>query len=168
MTDRPAPATDAGEKDMLCGFMDFHRATLLWKIDGLADEQLRTSLVPSATTLLGMVKHLARVEHQWFTVVFAGEDAGIPLPTVDDDWVIDPDETTQDIVRLYHEACERSRAIVEAASLDDVARWGKLKNRRPDEVYTLRWILIHMIEETARHVGQADILREQIDGVTGE
>ena len=152
---------------MLCGFADFLRATLLWKIEGLDDDQLRTSLVPSATTLLGIVKHLARVEHQWFTIVFAGGDAGIPLPTVDDDWVIEPHESTEDIVRLYREACDGSRAIVEAASLDDQARWGKLQNRR-GRPYTLRWILIHMIEETARHVGQADILREQIDGVTGE
>ena len=153
---------------MASGFLDFLRATLLWKIEGLNDEQLRTSLVPSPTTLLGMAKHLARVEHQWFTVVFAGGDDGIPLPTVDDDWAFEPDETTRSIVELYRRACDRSRAIVAAASMDDEAKWGKLSSHRRDSVYTLRWILIHMIEETARHVGQADILREQLDGTTGE
>ena len=71
-------------------------------------------------------------------------------------------------MQLYRESCDRSRATVEAASLDDSATWGKVKNHRPDEVYTLRWIVVHMIEETARHAGQADILREQIDGTTGE
>lgn len=153
---------------MASGFLDFMRATLLWKIEGLSDAQLRTSLVPSATTLLGMVKHLARVEHQWFTMVFAGGDDGIPLPTIDDDWVIEPDETTESIVALYRRACEGSRAVVDAASMDDIASWGKLSKFRRERTYTLRWILIHMIEETARHVGQADILREQIDGMTGE
>jgi uncharacterized damage-inducible protein DinB len=167
VSDRPAPATDAGEKDMVCGFLDFLRATLLWKIEGLDDGQLRTSLVPSATTLLGLVKHLTRVEHHWFTMVFAGDDAGVPPPTVDDDWVIAPDETTEGLVRAYRDECDRSRTLVEAASLDDVARWGKVTNHW-GEVISLRWILVHMIEETARHVGQADILREQIDGMTGE
>ena len=145
-------------------FLDHHRATLLWKIDGVSDEDLRRPMVPSGTSLLGMVKHLAYVERGWFQRAFLGQEVTVPWTKEDPDadFRIEPDETTQDIIDLYNQECEINRQIVGAASLDDMARYSK----RSD--YSLRWILVHMIEETARHNGHADILREMIDGTTGE
>ena len=162
--DRPEPPYLGDETGTLAGFLDFHRATLLWKIEGLDDEQLRRPMVPSGTSLLGMVKHLAYVERWWFQQVWAGERPGYPW-TDDDpdaDWRIEPEETTEQVLALYQQECDRSREIVAAASsLDDLAH-------HPRRQLSRRWILVHMIEETARHNGQADILREQLDGVTGE
>lgn len=153
---------------MLCGWMDFHRATILLKIDGLDDGALRKSLVPSGTSLVGLVKHLTLAEHYWFTQIFAGEDAGLPRPNSEADWQIGEGESIDEITSLYREQCARSREIVEGASLDEHAKWGSVTNRRgPSSIFTLRWILTHMIEETARHNGHADILREQLDGATG-
>jgi uncharacterized damage-inducible protein DinB len=160
---RTDPPTVGPEKVMLEAFLDYHRATLLQKVSGVSDADLRRQLVPSLTTLLGLVKHLAYVERSWFQIVFAGED--LPVPWTKDD--PDPDfriasgETTEEILALYREQVARSRAITAAASLDDLAR-------SPGRECTLRWIMVHMIEETARHNGHADILRELIDGATGE
>ena len=144
--------------------MDYHRATLLMKIDGVSDTDLRRPMVPSGTTLLGLVKHLAYVERWWFRRVFLDRDVSFPW-TDDDpdaDFRIEDDETTEDIVRLYQGECEENNAVVRDASLDDMAKF------EPRSEFSLRWILTHMIEETARHNGHADILREQIDGSTGE
>ena len=155
---------DADEKTTLTAFLDYHRATLLWKIDGVGDDDLRRPMVPSGTSLLGLVKHLAYVEQGWFQRTFAGEDVTVPW-TDDDpdaDFRSEPDETTAQIVEFYERSCARSREIVAAAPLEQQAA----RARRPET--TLRWIVVHMIEETARHNGHADILREMIDGVTGE
>jgi len=150
---RPEPPSTGGEREMLAGFLDFQRATLLWKLEGLDDEQLRRAMVPSGTSLLGLVKHLAYVERSWFQGVWDGQEVSLPY------------ETTEDVLALYDGECDRSRAIVAAASsLDDIAE----HPRRQGWKMSRRWILIHMIEETARHVGHADILREQLDGATGE
>jgi uncharacterized damage-inducible protein DinB len=162
--DRPEPPYLGDETGTLAGFLDFHRATLLWKIEGLDDEQLRRPMVPSGTSLLGMVKHLAYVERWWFQQVWGGREATYPFTDEDPDadWRVEPSETTADILALYRGECDASREIVAAASsLDEVAHHPRRKLSR-------RWILVHMIEETARHNGQADILREQLDGVTGE
>jgi uncharacterized damage-inducible protein DinB len=163
---RPEPPHVGSEAETLRGFLDFHRATLLWKLEGLDDEQLRRAMVPSGTSLLGLVKHLAYVERSWFQRVWAGQEVSFPW-TQDDpdaDWRIEPDETTEDIVALYNGECDRSRQIVAAASALDEA----VVHPRWKEAVSRRWILTHMIEETARHVGHADILREQLDGVVGE
>jgi uncharacterized damage-inducible protein DinB len=163
---RPEPPHVGSEAETLRGFLDFHRATLLWKLEGLDDEQLRRAMVPSGTSLLGLVKHLAYVERSWFQRVWAGQEVSFPW-TQDDpdaDWRIEPDETTEDILALYDGECDRSRQIVAAASALDEA----VVHPRWKEAVSRRWILTHMIEETARHVGHADILREQIDGVVGE
>ena len=152
---------------MLAGFLDFQRATLLWKLEGLDDEQLRRAMVPSGTSLLGLVKHLAYVERSWFQEVWDGQEVSYPWTKQDPDadWRIEPDETTEDVLALYDRECDRSRAIVAAASsLDDLAEHPRHRGWKMSR----RWILIHMIEETARHVGHADILREQLDGATGE
>jgi uncharacterized damage-inducible protein DinB len=164
---RPEPPHAGGEAETLSGFLDFQRATLLWKLEGLDDEQLRRPMVPSGTSLLGIVKHLAYVERGWFQEVWASQEITVPWTREDPDadWRIEPDETTQDILALYEGECDRSREIVAAASsLDEVAE----HPRRTGWKMSRRWILTHMLEETARHVGHADILREQLDGATGE
>ena len=164
---RPEPPSTGGEREMLAGFLDFQRATLLWKLEGLDDEQLRRAMVPSGTSLLGLVKHLAYVERSWFQGVWDGQEVSLPWTKEDPDadWRIEPDETTEDVLALYNGECDRSRAIVAGAtSLDEIAE----HPRRQGWKMSRRWILIHMIEETARHVGHADILREQLDGATGE
>jgi uncharacterized damage-inducible protein DinB len=162
--DRPDPAPVGTEIELLSQFLDFHRATVLWKCDGVGEEDLQRAMVPSGTTMLGLVKHLAWVERYWFREIFRGEQQ-IPFPyseaDPDAELRIEPDETSPEIFALYREACAESRAAIEGASPDDVAT-GR------GEPVLLRWILIHMIEETARHNGHLDILRETIDGATGE
>jgi uncharacterized damage-inducible protein DinB len=161
---RPEPPYTAGEADTLQGFLDFHRATLLWKLEGLDDEQLRRPMVPSGTSLLGMVKHLAYVERWWFQQVWGGQEVSYPWTDEDPDadWRVEPNDTTEAVLALYRGECDRSREIVAAApALDELAN-------HPRRQLSRRWILVHMVEETARHNGHADILREQLDGATGE
>ena len=161
---RPEPPSTGGEREMLAGFLDFQRATLLWKLEGLDDEQLRRAMVPSGTSLLGLVKHLAYVERSWFQGVWDGQEVSFPWTKEDPDadWRIEPEETTEDILALYNGECDRSREIVAAASsLDEIAK-------HPRRELNRRWILVHMIEETARHNGHVDLLREALDGLTGE
>lgn len=149
---------------MLAAFLDYHRDTLPRKLSGLGDDDVRRRLVPSATTLLGIVKHLAYVERWWFQDVFAGRDIDYPWTEEDPDaeWRVDPSDTTGEILALYEREVEVSRQIVASAgSLDEVAC-------RPGKEMTLRWIMVHMLEETARHNGHMDILRELADGATGE
>lgn len=158
----PPPA--GSERELLASFLDLYRETILLKTSGLTGEQLRRRLVPSATTLLGIVKHLGYVERSWFRIRFNGEDLAVPWTAEDPDadFRIEPDETAESVLVFYREQIERAREIVAHAQLDDTVRGAA---RQP---YTLRWILMHMIEETARHAGHADILREQTDGATGE
>jgi uncharacterized damage-inducible protein DinB len=161
---RPEPPVDADEATTLSGLLDYHRATLLMKASGVSDEDLRRSMVPSGVTLLGLVKHLAFVERWWFRACFAGEDVDFPWTDEDPDadWRVEPDETTEQIFALYREETERARGIAQRSSLDALA------TRRERENYTLRWIMGHMVQETARHNGHADIIRELTDGTTGE
>jgi hypothetical protein len=171
---RDEPDVQAPEKDMLLGWLDYHRETVLAKVSGVDEESVRRAGVGSGTSLLGIVKHLALAEHYWFPFNFAGiclidpqPDArscpcGLPWPNEPESWTVARDESTEHIVATYREACARSRAITAEASLDELARGPE--NKRD---YTLRWIVTHMIEETARHNGHLDILREQIDGAIG-
>lgn len=160
---RITPPLEAPEFEMLRSFLDYHRATILKKIEGLSEEDVRRPMVPSGTSLLGMVKHLAFVERWWFRTVFMDEELDYPW-TDDDpdaDFKVGAGESTQDIIDLYRYETARSREITASALPED-------KARNPRFEMTMRWILLHMIEETARHNGHADILRELIDGVTGE
>lgn len=143
---------------MLNAFLDWLRASVARKVEGLSEADARKRLVPSETTLLGLVKHLAYVERWWFQYNFAGLDVYL----LEDDFVLEPDETIDRILDFYRAECAKSREVVAGASPDDHA--GRAERRDT----TLRWITIHMIEETARHAGHADILREQIDGSRGE
>jgi len=165
---RHDPMRTGPEKETLEEFLEYHRDTLLWKLSGLSDLDLRRQMVPSGVSLLGIVKHLGFVEQNWF-FGFAGLEYETAVPWTDEDpdadFRIEPAETTEDILDFYRATCARSREIVAGASLDDISRRSEVP---PEGLPTLRWILIHMIEETARHNGHADILREQIDGATGE
>jgi hypothetical protein len=151
---------------MVEGFLDFLRATLLWKVEGLTEEQARRPLTASGVSLLALLKHSAGVERWWFQIVFAGMD--VPgLWSVDDpaaDWRIEPDDTIASIAAMYREQCAISREIVQAAAWDDIAK----RSGSRESGHTLGWILTHMVEEVARHCGHADILREAIDGAVGE
>ena len=151
---------------MLGAFLDRYRETILWKLDGLTTEQASARLVPSVTTLLGIVKHLAYVERGWFPIYFAGEPARYPWPEdepdQDIDFRVEPTDTIESVSALYQQEIARSREVVAGASLDDLS---KEQDRGPR---SLRWIMVHMIEETARHAGHADILRELTDGAIGQ
>lgn len=169
---RSDPPQVAGEGASLTAWLDYQRATLLWKLEGLDDEQLRRPMVPSGLSLLGLVKHLTAVEHGWFVVNFANTGERHLFESEDDpdlDFHVQEDETTEAIVNGYLRACERSRDVVSAAtSLDETFRLPDRSDPRHGQEMDLRWILVHMIEETARHNGHADIVRELIDGVTGD
>jgi uncharacterized damage-inducible protein DinB len=160
----PDPPTAADEKTTLCAFLDWYRDNLERKVEGLDRDALTRRLVPSMTTLLGIVKHLAYVERGWFQNTFLGLNLYRPPRNAQDDgeFRIEDDETVDGILAFYRQEVARSREIVAAAGLDDHAR------REDRRDFTLRWIMVHMLEETARHVGHADILREQTDGAAGE
>lgn len=166
MTDlAPDPPLAGDERSTLEGFLDFQRAVIIRKAEGISLEDATRAATPSSLTLLGMVKHLAYAERWWFRMCFAGEDA--PHISTDQDpdadFRVEPGETAEEIIDLYRAEIARSREITKAAGLDDMAvrtaRLGRM---------SLRWILVHMIEETARHAGHADIIREAIDGATGD
>jgi hypothetical protein len=155
--------TDAQtEKESLAEVLDTYRDLAVWKLDGLDREDAVRSLVPSGTSLLGIVKHLAYVERWWFQAVLAKREAEFPW-TDDDpdaDWRIGDGESVQDIIALYEGECAVSRDVFAGLSMD-------AQYPRGARVSTARQIILHMIEEIARHIGHMDILRELIDGKTG-
>ncbi|GGW31725.1 hypothetical protein GCM10010503_04320 [Streptomyces lucensis JCM 4490] len=152
----------AEEKDILLTSLDRHRDVVLWKLEGLDDEQLRRPMTPTGTTLLGLVKHLASVEYGWFVETFGGEAEPRWFDPYDD-MRIAPGETTDRILAFYARARAAADRTIGGLPLDTVGRpsWR-------DHSVSLRWTLVHMIEETARHAGHMDILRELIDGATGD
>ena len=158
----------AEERTILETFLDMYREIVKRKLEGVSEEDAVRRLVPSMTTLAGIVKHLRWVEINWFQRVLAGRPATDfpPVPWSDEDpagdFRLEPGETVEQIVAEYDQACAGSRREAANRSLDDTGR-----HRRVGLV-SLRWIYVHMIEETARHAGHADILREQIDGSTGD
>lgn len=160
---RTAPRHGGTEKDVLWGLLDLNRDVMVWKLAGLSDEDMRRPMVPSGTSLLGMVKHLGAVEYGWFSLTFGRETE--PLPFVDDDPDADlrirDDETTADVLAFYERARAASDAVIAELDMDAEGRaWGR-------DPVDLRWVMAHMIEETARHAGHADIVRELIDGEIG-
>ena len=163
--DRPQPPQAGAERDTLTGFLDFLRATVVLKVSGLTDEQSRRALLDTSPlmTPAGIVKHLTAVERWWFSQVLADADVPFLFDKVDHDFEfrLTDEDTVAAVLDRYTEECARSRSVVEAMSLDDVAR------RRKRDM-SVRWVLTHMIEETARHAGHLDLLRESIDGTTGE
>lgn len=165
---RTVPPIAGPEREMLIGFLDAQRDTVLWKLDGLDDEQLRRPHEPSGLTLLGLAKHLTDVERSWFRERVMGEDLAHLWDDADPQryWRIEPGDTTGDIAAAYRIECAAANAIIREHDLDSTVAapppWPGA------EAMTLRWVVLHMIEETARHVGHADLIREAIDGATGE
>jgi uncharacterized damage-inducible protein DinB len=164
------PLTGLNERDMLRSWLEYHRETLVMKCDGLSPQQLaERSVPPSSMSLLGLVRHMTEVERNWFLRVLAGETAP-PLYYSDDDPdgdfdSIDPSKF-DDEMAMFYETAERAReAEAGAGSLDENGAVEASHGRGP---VSLRWIMIHMIEEYARHNGHADLLRERIDGATGD
>lgn len=165
---RPEPPQVADEKATLEGFLDFHRATLEWKCAGLSAEQLaRRAVPPSSMSLLGLVRHLAEVEWAWFDRV----DTGVRRPPVyfseeepdgDFDGAVPDPAVVEDAFASWRRAVEQSRAVTARTDMD-----ATFEHERHGTT-TFRWVLVHMVEEYSRHNGHADLLREAIDGTTGE
>jgi uncharacterized damage-inducible protein DinB len=165
----PRPATD--ERTTLVEFIEYHRATVRLKVGGLTHEQLNRAIVPSGTTMAGLLKHLALVEDSWFWDRIA--DNGELEPWSSAPFTDDPDwdfhsavhDTPEELLALYDAACQRSREVL--AAVGDLGTLTRLPNGA-GEHFNVRWVLAHMIEELARHNGHLDLLRELIDGTTGE
>jgi len=139
-------------------FLDEHRGALNSCLDGLTEEQVRRSLVPSRTTLLGLVKHVTVVEKVWFDEAVtcrSRAEIGIPL-TPDESFILDDDDTIATVQRAHREACEAARHAVSSLGLDDIVH-GNRRGPLP-----LRWVYLHVLRELAQHCGHADILREQL------
>jgi hypothetical protein len=149
---------------MLAGFLDWQRAVVVHKVEGLPTAQASTTMTPTGLSPLGVVAHLAAAEVGWFVETFAGEPVD---PAWEDhgSFRLRSEDTVDSIVAEYCSCCDRSRTIAaSAASLDALSA-------KSDEFHgrvTLRWVLVHMLEETARHAGHLDIMREAIDGKTGD
>ena len=167
--ERSEPNTTAGEREMLEGWLDYHRATLMWKCEGLTPEQLRSrTCPPSKLTLLGLARHMTEVEWSWFQFIFTGApEAPIYYSEEKPDDDFDDLESAEpsEVFERFTAECERSREVWRAASLDEI---GKNASSRSGNTFSMRWIMTHMIEEYARHNGHADLLREAIDGQTGD
>ena len=166
--DRAEPELVSGERTSLEQWLDYHRATLLMKCAGLTAEQLKQRAIPpSRLSLLGLVRHMVEVERWWFRMHAGREDIGFPY---DPDAVgLDFEEVEQADAKADLEAfvkeCEAAGATVAGRPLDEVV---PSRGDHPERVRDIRWIFVHMIEEYARHNGHADLLREVIDGTTGE
>lgn len=165
------PVPDGSELGMLSQYLDYQRDTMLSKTDGLTHEQLTQKHPPSELTLAGLLYHLALVEEDWMEVRFAGlaerEPWGSADWEADSDWefhtpgLLEPVE----LESRYREACDRSREVVSKSTGSDQL---SVKALSDGSYFSLRWVLLHLIEETARHAGHADLLREAIDGTVGE
>jgi uncharacterized damage-inducible protein DinB len=163
---RASPPLHGTERTQLDAWLDFHRDTLLTKCYGLTDEQLRRpSVEPSTLTLLGLVRHMAEVERWWFRRQFGQADLGDLFCTTEDPDYDFNGAASSDAAAdfaAYQEEVLAARATATGRSLDD-----QFTDRRGN-TFDLRWVYLHMIEEYARHNGHADLLRERIDGTTGE
>jgi hypothetical protein len=160
-------AAVADERTTLETFLDYYREAVKAKVRDLSEEDARRRLVPSATTLAGLIKHLCRVEVSWFQHRLAqipSEDLPVLrwIDEPDGDFRVSPEETVEMLIAQYDEQCALSRQTAARFKLNEVVPHPALGQ------VSLRWIYVHMIEETARHAGHADILREQLDGTTGD
>jgi len=154
----------ADEREMLTGFLDWYRAGVVRKVEGLSREDATRVATPTGLTPLGVVAHLAAVELSWFEEDFLGNPARSELND-HGEFRLHDDDTVASVVDEYVQACACARAVLaKASSLDELSAVETPFRGR----VTLRWILVHMIEETARHAGHLDLMREQIDGQTGD
>ena len=167
----PAPEDPpvADERATLIGFVDYFRTVLIRKAEGLTDEQARlTACPPSDMTILGLVRHMAEVERNWFQQSLPGGDVGPlyygpahPDGDEDGDFHPPPGATLADALDTFRAEVEAADRTIAETALEDM-------ERREPARYNLRWILVHMIEEYARHCGHADLLRQAIDGEVGD
>ncbi|WP_040922055.1 DinB family protein [Saccharomonospora xinjiangensis] len=163
---RPTPPLRGSERETLRAFLDYHRATLALKCEGLSDDDLRRRSVPSSTlSLLGLVRHLAEVERAWFRRVINAED--VPLVwSADGDYQVAYDASTAtraEAFAAWEAEVEHSRRIERQAASLDVTGY----EPRSGEHVSLRLVMLHLIHEYARHNGHADLLREGVDGTVG-
>ena len=174
-TGRTDPPLAADETTTLVAFLDYHRDTLRWKTEGLTAEQLAQPLAPSTLTLGGLLKHVALNEASWFGEVLHGRP--MPEPWASADWDADRDwemtsardDSPEELRRLMDTSVEQARRDIDAALAEGGLEFRSARlSRKENQQFSLRWILLHMIEEYARHNGHADLLRESIDGETGE
>ncbi len=156
-----------GEKETLQGFLDWYRAVVERKVDGLTPEDAKRVMTPSGLSALGIVRHLGWVERGWFRETFAGED----VESIDTDgensaeFAIGGGDTVESVITFYRSEVEQARRVVdEASSLDALSA----RETRYRERVSLRWVMVHMLEETARHAGHLDLIREEIDGQVGD
>jgi uncharacterized damage-inducible protein DinB len=161
---RPEPPDTGNEREILCGFLDFLRATAVFKAQGLSDADAARRVLPSLTTVSGLLRHLADVERSWFRERLDGQD-GVPTRWSDEEpdgeFLVGADDSLAGIIKDYEDACAESREVLSRYSLDDISL-------NTASGHNVRWILTHMIEETGRHCGHLDIVRELLDGTTGE
>lgn len=166
--ERSEPALDAAERPMLEGWLDYHRATMAMKCAGLTDAQVReASVPPSAFTLLGLLRHMAEVERGWFREVLAGEELPDLYSTEEDpdgEWRVTESDTWAEADAAWRAEVAAARKNAAAHHLDDFSQGVGSAG----EPFSLRWIYTHMIEEYARHNGHADLVRERVDGATGD
>lgn len=167
--ERPDPPQVADELATATGFLDWLRATVQWRTDGLDEQGLRAALHPTTMTLAGLLKHLAFVEDYWFGYVLAGHEPAEPWRTApwddDDDWEWHSaaQDSSEELRSLWNTSVNASRRLCQGRSPDDLA-----VRQLDGQPVSLRWILLHLIQEYARHLGHADLLREAVDGQTGE
>ncbi|WP_026184949.1 DinB family protein [Salinispora vitiensis] len=157
-------ARTGSERAVLESFLDFHRSVVLRKLRGLSETDAARRLVPSSTTVGGLVKHLTLVERNWFSALLDPSGGEVVQATAENalaSFTLTDEDTVEQLASAYEAECARSRAVAARFDLDHVVPQPQL-----GEV-SLRWILVHVIQETARHAGHADILRELTDGSTG-
>ena len=164
---RVEPPYAADERTMLVSFLDYFRETMCAFVEGLSPEQLRWIPCEGANSIGGVIRHLWYVEEWWFHTSLLDLPREFPWddddPNEDQDFVVPDGLTGDELIASYRAQCARSNAIIDGMSIDEVAKHERSAKRG----VTLRWILVHMIEETARHAGHADITRQLIDGRTG-
>ena len=159
-------ASPATERAGLSEFLDYQRGALIDKLQGLSDEEARMTATVSSLSLLSLVKHSAIWERRWFQVIvagrrFAGEWPDEQSEEVDPTFRLTEEDTVETVVADYREQIAASREILDSLDLDTPCAWPEMADQN------LRWVALHMIEETARHAGHADIIRETIDGTRG-
>ena len=164
----PAPTDPrSSTSEVFLGYLAYFRSVLLDKLEGLSDDEVRTSRLQSGWTPLELLKHLVHVERRWLVWGFEGQDVGDPWADQRDGrWHVGPDETGDQLVQALHAQADMTRSVVERHALTDVGQPGERWDGAPPA--TLERVLFHLLQEYARHVGHLDVVRELVDGTTGE
>lgn len=171
---RTEPPEAAGERETLTGFVEYFRGTAVMKAAGLSDADAAKRLLPSLTTVSGLIKHLTDVERYWFRTRMDGQrdvPTGWSADDPDGEFRVNDTDSLADLVKDYEAACRESREVLARYGLEDRCRGRSGDDGAGDGAAggpTVRWVLVHMIEETGRHCGHLDILRELLDGTTGD